>query len=84
MAKPIKKSPPPKGAHAARTRPPRRLSHATAVDGFAFWSGFRGSPWRISRTEALTAPRRRQIIARMLESRQIDLPAGFSNCRSPG
>ena len=78
MAKPIKKSHRRK-APAPREFPPAASPSAARrrVEGFAFWSGFRGSPWSPSRAEGLTAPRRRQNIARMLESRVVDPPAGF-------
>jgi hypothetical protein len=78
MAKPIKEVPPPKGARAARTRAPRRPAPRDGGSKASHsGSGFRDSPWSISRAEGLTAPRIRQNIARMLESRQIDPPAGF-------
>src|SRR5271156_1993966 len=73
------KVPKPRGARAARTRAPCRpaprdggskASHSGAAD-----DGLTVA--HIAREEGLSVQRIRRIIAEMLESREIDPPAGF-------
>jgi hypothetical protein len=78
MAKPAKKSlhpEPPVPASARRAAPPRATADRRLQILERLTTGLTVS--HIAREEGLTATRIRQILAAMLESREIDPPAGF-------
>ena len=84
MAKSAKKSllreapaPEPRGAALRGARRRIGASHSGALT-----TGLTVA--HIAREEGLTVTRIRQILAAMLESREIDPPPASSNCRSPG
>jgi hypothetical protein len=77
MAKLSKKVPPPRGAWARRrTRSSGRAATVAADQRSRILE-------RLTRVEELGVRQAPEIIAAMLESREIDPPAGFVRCRSP-